>query len=109
MSTANAPHHLAHWRQRCLVHLDPSARQGSSLSPTNRFLTTAIVLSVVIAILDSEPLINQRWGVWKPEAFGSIPLTMWWAFVTLTTGILASAFSDTLQRHRQEHVHEENH
>jgi voltage-gated potassium channel len=268
MSAANAPQDLAHWRHRCFVHLDPAAWQGSSLSPTNRFLTTAIVLSVVIAILDSEPLIHQRWGVgmawlekglgvvfiveylirawvcveshaykdgWRgrlrylrsptaiidllalspmlltfvgneayifrlfrmlrilrlarlgrfssslqilteavssrryelgmsvmltgflllvsstvlyvveggtqPEAFGSIPRTMWWAIVTLTTvgygdaypitvigricagmtavagigvialptGILASAFSDTLQRHRHEHVHEEHH
>jgi voltage-gated potassium channel len=256
------------WRHRCFVHLDPAAWRAGGLSPINRFLTIAIVLSVVIAILDSEPLINQRWGVWmawvekclgvvfiveylvrawicvesqaykdgwrgrlrylrsptalidllalspmlltfigteayifrlfrmlrilrlarlgrfssslqllteavssrryelgmsvmltgflllvsstvlyvveggtQPEAFGSIPRTMWWAIVTLTTvgygdaypitvvgricagmtavagigviamptGILASAFSDTLQRHRHEHVHEEHH
>lgn len=254
------------WRRRVFVHLEPSAWASGSLSPANRFLTVAIVLSVLIAILDSEPLIHQRWGAllgwtetvlgvvfiaeyllrawtcveskaygdgWagrlrylrspialidllalaplllnfvgneayifrlfrmlrilrmarlgrfssslrllteainsrryelgmslvltgflllltstvlyvveggtQPEAFGSIPRTMWWAIVTLTTvgygdaypvtvigricagltavagigviamptGILASAFSDTLQRHRHEHVHSE--
>ena len=268
MSPSHAPSLVKDWRHRCFVHLDPSAWSSGGLSPINRFLTTAIVLSVVIAILDSEPLINQRWGVWmalvekclgvvfiveylvrawicveshayqdgwrgrlrylrsptalidllalspmlltfigneayifrlfrmlrilrlarlgrfssslqllteavssrryelgmsvmltgflllvsstvlyvveggtQPEAFGSIPRTMWWAIVTLTTvgygdaypitvigricagmtavagigviamptGILASAFSDTLQRHRHEHVHEEHH
>jgi len=268
MKSAHAPSNGLAWRHRCFVHLDPSAWQAGGLSPINRFLTTAIVLSVVIAILDSEPLINQRWGDWmawlekglgvvfiieylfrawvcveahayrdgwrgrlrylrsptalidllalspmlltfigneayifrlfrmlrilrlarlgrfssslqllteavssrryelgmsvmltgflllvsstvlyvveggtQPEAFGSIPRTMWWAIVTLTTvgygdaypitvvgricagmtavagigviamptGILASAFSDTLQRHRHEHVHEEHH
>ena len=50
------------WRHRLFVHLDPSAWKGKGLSPVNRFLTVAIVLSVVIAILDSEPLIHQRWG-----------------------------------------------
>lgn len=268
MSSHQAPSRSNEWRHRCFVQLDPSAWRSGGLSPTNRFLTTAIVLSVVIAILDSEPLINQRWGLemawlerilglvfvveyllrawacveshayqdgWigrlrylrtptalidllalspmlltfigneayifrlfrmlrilrlarlgrfssslqllteavssrryelgmsvmltgflllvsstvlyvveggtQPEAFGSIPRTMWWAIVTLTTvgygdaypitvigricagltavagigviamptGILASAFSDTLQRHRHEHVHEEHH
>jgi voltage-gated potassium channel len=268
MKPSTAPSTLLHWRHRLFVHLDPAAWKGGGLSPINRFLTTAIVLSVVIAILDSEPLIHQRWGDWmavvekflglvfiveylvrawicveahayrdgwrgrfrylrsptalidllalspmlltfigteayifrlfrmlrilrlarlgrfssslqllteavtsrryelgmsvmltgflllvsstvlyvveggtQPEAFGSIPRTMWWAIVTLTTvgygdaypitvvgricagmtavagigviamptGILASAFSDTLQRHRHEHVHEEHH
>lgn len=268
MSTMPAPTASTQWRHRCFVHLDPSAWKGSGLSPINRFLTAAIVLSVIIAILDSEPLIHARWGFsmaviekflgvvfiveyvvrawvcveahayrdgWRgrlrylrsptavidllamspmlltfigneayifrlfrmlrilrlarlgrfssslrllteavssrryelgmsvmltgflllvsstvlyvveggtqPEAFGSIPRTMWWAIVTLTTvgygdaypvtvigricagltavagigviamptGILASAFSDTLQRHRHEHVHEEHH
>lgn len=250
-------------RHRFYVHLEPTAWHSPSLSPTNQFLTTAIVLSVVIAILDSEPTLREHWGpilawtekglgvvfiieyllrAWicveskafsdgwagrlrylrspiavidllalapmllgfigseayifrlfrmlrilrlarlgrfssslqllteaiasrryelgmsliltgflllftstvlyvveggtQPEAFGSIPRTMWWAIVTLTTvgygdaypvtfvgricagltavagigviamptGILASAFSDTLQRHRHEHV-----
>jgi len=268
MKPSTAPSTLLHWRHRLFVHLDPAAWKGGGLSPINRFLTTAIVLSVVIAILDSEPLIHHRWGVWmavvekflglvfileylvrawicveahayrggwrgrlrylrsptalidllalspmlltfigteayifrlfrmlrilrlarlgrfssslqllteavtsrryelgmsvmltgflllvsstvlyvveggtQPEAFGSIPRTMWWAIVTLTTvgygdaypitvvgricagmtavagigviamptGILASAFSETLQRHRHEHVHEEHH
>jgi voltage-gated potassium channel len=268
MSRDHAPSITLAWRHRFFVHLDPAAWHAGGLSPINRFLTTAIVLSVVIAILDSEPLIHQRWGVWmalvekclgvvfiveylvrawicveahayrdgwrgrfrylrsptalidllalspmlltfigteayifrlfrmlrilrlarlgrfssslqllteavtsrryelgmsvmltgflllvsstvlyvveggtQPEAFGSIPRTMWWAIVTLTTvgygdaypvtvigricagmtavagigviamptGILASAFSDTLQRHRHEHVHEDHH
>jgi voltage-gated potassium channel len=268
MSRDHAPSITLAWRHRFFVHLDPAAWHAGGLSPINRFLTTAIVLSVVVAILDSEPLIHQRWGVWmalvekclgvvfiveylvrawicveahayrdgwrgrlrylrsptalidllalspmlltfigteayifrlfrmlrilrlarlgrfssslqllteavtsrryelgmsvmltgflllvsstvlyvveggtQPEAFGSIPRTMWWAIVTLTTvgygdaypvtvigricagmtavagigviamptGILASAFSDTLQRHRHEHVHEDHH
>jgi voltage-gated potassium channel len=100
----------------------------------------SVMLTGFLLLVSSTVLYVVEGGT-QPEAFGSIPRTMWWAIVTLTTvgygdaypitvigricagmtavagigviamptGILASAFSDTLQRHRHEHVHEEHH
>jgi voltage-gated potassium channel len=103
-------------------------------------LGMSVMLTGFLLLVSSTVLYVVEGGT-QPEAFGSIPRTMWWAIVTLTTvgygdaypitvigricagmtavagigviamptGILASAFSDTLQRHRHEHVHEEHH
>jgi voltage-gated potassium channel len=44
-------------RRRCHQQVDPSARQGRGLSPFNRLAVAVIVLSVLVAVLDSEPTI----------------------------------------------------
>jgi voltage-gated potassium channel len=43
------------WRRRLHLQLDPTANQHRGLTPTNRLVVVLIVLSVVTAILESEP------------------------------------------------------
>ena len=129
MSTTAAPQDLAHWRHRGFVHLDPAAWQGSSLSPTNRFLTTAIIdllaLSPrVLTFVGNEACIFRLFrmlrilGLARLGRFSS-PLQILTETLRsrryelvmsdMPTGILASASIASLQRHRHEHVHEEHH
>jgi voltage-gated potassium channel len=47
-------------RRRLYLHLDPAAWPGQGLSPANRLVAVAIVLSVAAAIIETEPTIGAE-------------------------------------------------
>ena len=51
----------------------------------NRSALSASVVLFLIALFSSATLIHLLEGERQPEAFGSIPASLWWAMVTLTT------------------------
>lgn len=61
---------LTGWRRSLYRQLDPTAWDDQGLSPLNRALACIIVLSVITALLDSEPSLSQG----RESLFGTLEL-----------------------------------
>ncbi len=50
------------WRGRLYRSLEPQAWPGEGLSPLNRLVCLLILLSVAVAVLETEPALREGWG-----------------------------------------------
>lgn len=67
------------WRARLYRRLEPQAWPEEGLSPLNRLICLLIFLSVVVAVLETEPVLRDGWE----RLF-----------------LMAAAFSEAMQKNR---------